>query len=70
MATQSTMETLPFINIMVNKFYEYMGDIYIEYNQLEEKPMVNTQEVNNQEVNNQEDNNQEDNKIEIQIEKS
>jgi len=35
-----TMSESPFINQMVDKFYEYMGSVFLEYYQLPEKPHI------------------------------
>ena len=34
------MSETPFINQMVDKFYEYMGSVFLEYYQLPEKPII------------------------------
>lgn len=42
-----TMSDSPFINQMVNKFYEYMGSVFLEYYQLPEKPIIRVEQSTN-----------------------
>lgn len=42
-----TMSDSPFINQMVDKFYEYMGSVFLEYYQLPEKPRIRVERSSN-----------------------
>jgi hypothetical protein len=48
--------TTSFINQMVDKFYEYMGTVFLEYYQLPEKPMITIENINiGNDINNNDD---------------